>query len=251
MTGIYKITNKKDGKIYIGQSTDISRRIAEHKKARFQTIDNYINCLGVENFDFEVLEECPVDRLGDRERFYIEKYQSKEYGYNLQTGGKSDSSGEGNGRAKLREEDIIFIRKAYAEHFSAKEVYEKYFEHKISKSNFQAIWQGKTWPTIMPEVYTQENKQFYISEQMKVKTTLTKEEVLNYRKYYVEHSQSEVFQKFVQDKGKKLSQQSFYKILRGDVRDTSIYKDVPIYRKKKKVWELNGEPVQTILESEE
>lgn len=29
--GIYKITNKLDGKIYIGQSVDLERRINEHK----------------------------------------------------------------------------------------------------------------------------------------------------------------------------------------------------------------------------
>jgi len=31
MVGIYKITNKKNGKIYIGQSWDMERRFKEHK----------------------------------------------------------------------------------------------------------------------------------------------------------------------------------------------------------------------------
>ena len=61
MIGIYKITNKQNGKSYIGQATNIERRIAEHKQTRTQTIDNYINVLGVDNFDFEIIEECPLE----------------------------------------------------------------------------------------------------------------------------------------------------------------------------------------------
>lgn len=45
---------------------------------------------GIENFSFEILEECPKDLLDERERFYIAQYNSslKAYGYNLTTGGK-------------------------------------------------------------------------------------------------------------------------------------------------------------------
>lgn len=34
MIGIYKITNKNNGKVYIGQSNNVERRIAEHKRKR-------------------------------------------------------------------------------------------------------------------------------------------------------------------------------------------------------------------------
>ena len=43
---------------------------------------------GLENFTFELLEECKLIDLNDKEKFYIELYQSKEYGYNSTGGNK-------------------------------------------------------------------------------------------------------------------------------------------------------------------
>jgi hypothetical protein len=43
---------------------------------------------GLESFSFEVLEECSRDQLNEKERFYIQLYQSDLYGYNSQSGNK-------------------------------------------------------------------------------------------------------------------------------------------------------------------
>jgi group I intron endonuclease len=87
MIGIYKITNKVNGKSYIGQSTDIDRRLAEHKLLnRNETpgIKIAMRKYGVENFTFEVLAECsPVD-LTDLEIFFIDLYKPE---YNMSKGG--------------------------------------------------------------------------------------------------------------------------------------------------------------------
>lgn len=251
MIGIYKITNKNNGKVYIGQSNDIERRLSEHKQKRTKTIDDYINVLGVENFDFEILEECPLEELDAKEHIYIQHFDSINNGYNIQIGGFNNSIGEGNGRARITEKDVIFIREAYAKHESAKELYEKHFKNIITKNQFQAIWQGRSWSNILPEVYTEENKQYYISEQNKTKALLSKEEVLHYRKYYINHTREEVYQKFLEEKGELLKKRTFEKILIGDVRENSIYKEIPIYKKSQNHWELNGEPVSTIPESGE
>jgi hypothetical protein len=61
----------------------------------------------------------------------------------------------------------------------------------------------------MPEVYTPENKQYYISEQSKTKALLTKEEVIKYRQYYVNHTFNEVYEKFKEEKGDILKQRTF------------------------------------------
>ena len=251
MIGIYKITNKNNGKVYIGQSNNIERRLSEHKQKRTKTIDDYINVLGVENFEFEVLEECDLEELNEKEQSYIKKYNSINNGYNIQLGGFNNVIGEGNGRARITEKDVIFIRESYAKHESAKEIYEKYFKDIITKSQFQSIWQGRSWSNILPEVYIEENKQYYISEQNKTKALLSKEEVLYYRKYYINHTRTEVYQKLLEDKGNILKKRTFEKILIGDVRDNSIYKEVPLYKKTQNRWELNGEPVSTIPESGE
>lgn len=139
MIGIYKITNKLNNKVYIGQSNNVLRRISEHKRHRRVNIDSYINVLGVDNFEFEILEECSKEELDAKEQQYIEQYNSIEDGYNLQQGGYNNSMGEGNGRARLTEDDIIKIRTAYDNHESPKNYYETNYKNKISLSQFQGI----------------------------------------------------------------------------------------------------------------
>ena len=154
MIGIYKITNKKNGKCYIGQSNNIERRFTEHKYKGLSggiPVDVAIQKYGKDSFLYEVLEECPVTELNQREKYWIEHYQSHLTGYNCSVGGDQQSIGINNGRTKLTDEDIIFIRKAYNNHLKQKDVY-KQFEDKISFPHFQNIWQGRIWSHIMPEV---------------------------------------------------------------------------------------------------
>lgn len=92
--GIYKITNLKDQKIYIGQSVDIKTRWSNHIKASLG-IDSIAHSKvhdamaeeGIWNFTFELLEECSRDKLNEREKYYIDFYKSNLYGYNLTKGG--------------------------------------------------------------------------------------------------------------------------------------------------------------------
>lgn len=99
--GIYKITNKVNGKVYIGQSVDISKRWKDHvsnsynenSKSYMLPFHCAIRKYGKDSFDFEILEEITDKKqLDDREIFYIEKYNSciyskKSNGYNCTTGG--------------------------------------------------------------------------------------------------------------------------------------------------------------------
>lgn len=252
-SGIYKITNKLNGKSYIGQSNDIERRIAEHKKKRILTTDDYINFYGVDNFSFEILEKCEQSELDNKEKEYIKQYNSIEDGYNIQKGGYNNSIGEGNGRAKLTEKEVIEIRKAYAAHISPSLFYEKYFKEKLTKSAFQSVWQGLCWRHIMPEVFTPENKQYYIKEMMKLNASLTKEEVLQYRIYFINHTLKEVYEKYlIEHPNNSLKQNTFQRIIQGDVRKESIYKEIPVYNKKIKQWiDKNGAAVSTISVSGE
>lgn len=94
-TGIYKITNQQTNKCYIGQSVDVSKRWKDHAKCGLG-IDTpagnklYKDMLdiGIWNFSWELLEECSKEMLNEREKYYIELYQSKDYGYNTTKGVK-------------------------------------------------------------------------------------------------------------------------------------------------------------------
>ena len=91
---IYKITNKINGKIYIGQTKNsIKTRMGKHysraKTGEGKTgIDAAIRKYGKENFSVEQICECLNEDLDEQEKFYIAKYKSYENGYNLTTGGQ-------------------------------------------------------------------------------------------------------------------------------------------------------------------
>lgn len=93
-SGIYKITRLKTGEIYIGRSTDVKTRWQQHVKTVFNCgtiarsiLHQTIQKDGIENFTFELIEECSKDNLGEREKFWIDFYGSKQYGLNEKAGG--------------------------------------------------------------------------------------------------------------------------------------------------------------------
>ena len=97
--GIYKVTNKINGKVYIGQSVDIGRRWREHMTAKDDIyFHKAIQKYGVENFEWEVIEQCKKKDLDEREIYWIEYYDSFNKGYNCTKGGDSGPVmyGEGN-----------------------------------------------------------------------------------------------------------------------------------------------------------
>ena len=63
--------------------------------------------------------------------------------------------------SKIKKYQVEEIRKSYANHENKQQVYKKY-SNIVSLSGFNKIWQGVTWKNVMPEVFTQENKDFYV-----------------------------------------------------------------------------------------
>ena len=103
-TGIYKIENKKTHKVYIGQAYDIARRLRVHrtKYDSTQDIDKAIQQEGVNNFTYEIVEECSIEQLNDREKYWINYYNSFEKGYNKTRGG----AGTSDSSVKLSSEEV-------------------------------------------------------------------------------------------------------------------------------------------------
>lgn len=91
MIGIYCIKNKVNNKVYIGSSNGIERRFKKHKTElnTFKHSNTYLTRAfikyGRESFDFIILEICTLEKLIEKEIFYINKYNSleREFGYNL------------------------------------------------------------------------------------------------------------------------------------------------------------------------
>lgn len=72
MIGIYKITNPK-GAIYIGSSKEIERRFKRYKSLKCKSQPKLYNSFvkyGVENHIFEIIEECQIEYLFQKENYY-------------------------------------------------------------------------------------------------------------------------------------------------------------------------------------
>lgn len=89
-TGIYKITNINSQKCYVGQAADIASRWKQHIKrgigAEAPTRNKLYPAMlkyGVENFTFEIIEECSRDKLNSREDYWQDYFGAKEFGYSI------------------------------------------------------------------------------------------------------------------------------------------------------------------------
>ncbi len=88
--GIYKITNIENQKCYIGQAANLADRWRQHIKrgigaepATRNKLYPAMQEIGVENFTFEVIEECDRSLLDEREDYWQDFYKAKEFGYSI------------------------------------------------------------------------------------------------------------------------------------------------------------------------
>ena len=144
MIGIYKIQNLINQKCYIGQSINIDRRWKDEKRTAFDiTAKNYnypisqaFRKYGLENFNFEIIEECLQSELNEKERYWINYYDSFFNGYN-QTLGDSTKTLE------ISKESIIGIfNDLKTTDMYHKEIAEKW---NISIEMVQGINTGRYW----------------------------------------------------------------------------------------------------------
>jgi len=125
MIGIYKITNPND-KIYIGQSVNIEKRLKNYKNLNnckkqhllYRSLDKY----GYENHIFEIIEECNIEILNERERYWQEFYDVLNKGLNLKLTSFNDRSGVLSEKIKNK----ISLSRKNNKHL--KEVYKKISE---------------------------------------------------------------------------------------------------------------------------
>lgn len=112
-SGIYKITNIASSTSYIGQATNIALRIYQHLHSSISEnakdynypLHKAIRKYGVDNFVFEVLEECEYFKLNEREQYWITFYDTFKNGYNQTAGGQQSIR-----QIKLTTEDVEKIK---------------------------------------------------------------------------------------------------------------------------------------------
>lgn len=151
MIGIYKVTNLINNKIYIGQSVHIETRWKSHRNDCFNpNLDKY-NCVfynairkyGIDNFKFEVIEECSINQLNEREQYWIKYYNTyigfkNCQGYNMTLGGNTAPPHE-----LLNYEQVQEIKKLLTTTYLSQEDIGKQFH--VSSMSISDINRGNTW----------------------------------------------------------------------------------------------------------
>ena len=91
--GIYKITYIKTGESYIGKTTNFSERWKNHIRtvlgldgAAHSSLHTHMEKNGIWNYTFDIIEEVDKDKLSEREKFYIDFYDTVNYGLNQKRG---------------------------------------------------------------------------------------------------------------------------------------------------------------------
>lgn len=187
-SGIYLICNLKTEHKYIGQTVNLKYRIRRHKQMLRDNLhendylQKHYNKYGFDNFAFDILEECDIQNLDEREIFWISHYETmnRKKGYNLESGGNSqkvvsaETKAKKKGRnnpmygkkwnekqrlnittanransKKLTESDVAEIKREIANGATQKSIAEKYNLH---ISTVSKITRGVNWYWILPEL---------------------------------------------------------------------------------------------------
>jgi group I intron endonuclease len=184
---VYKITNLLDNKFYIGSSANLIKRYYTHIsniRANKQTCTKLIRAVRKhkeENFKFEIVEECAIDNLLEREQYFLdtlkphynialiagsnlgikrskevklnksvsqkEKWQDVDYRKeHLENLSKNWKLGANHKNAKLTDADVIKIKKELKKGLLPKQVADNL---NLSYYSIKDIYRGKTWKHIV------------------------------------------------------------------------------------------------------
>ena len=178
-SGIYRVYTNFNNACYIGQAKDIYERFNSHHIYDYKNKKNccyntkFYSALrehGLDAFEVEVIDLCPIEELDEKEIYYIAQYNSFHHGYNSTEGGQNQSpnihslkteekrqqtrelnqslKGENHPRAKLTNEEVILIRQRYIDGETPESIYQDYKDRYSSFDTFRRIILGYTYKSV-------------------------------------------------------------------------------------------------------
>lgn len=165
-SGIYKISNLINGKVYIGKTVGFQKRYvaykASYKKKDIRKINPYfLNSIqkhNPENFKFEVIEVCPIEMLSERELHWMVECKSTEpsIGYNL----RMDSSTGMVTHDSTREKISNRLKKEYAEGTRTREAISEWATN---------LWKDEELKDQMRQQVSESRRSFFIQSTKDIK----------------------------------------------------------------------------------
>lgn len=150
---IYKIQNLINGNVYIGQTVKpVEKRFQQHRnnydKPYFSQLTLYkaFKKYGLDSFSFETLEKVDNEKLDEREKYWIDYYDSYKNGYNMTLGGRL---------VELYKWDLQEILDLYHLHKSARKVAEiigcdhSTIDHLLNANNIPRYSRGEQFNKIV------------------------------------------------------------------------------------------------------
>ena len=242
MIGIYKITNKVNQKVYIGQSCDIHRRWLEHIRAgqpdkyagkgerdTNTPIHKAMQKYGIDNFKLEILQECKREELNHLEKSFILEYKKQRIElYNLSEGGQDaiGAKGELHSQAKLTQKEVDQIKDLLKNSDKTYNEILQLFPSIKSKSMISLINQGHNWKDDK-ETYPLRKTYFGTKGEKNKNSLFTNEEVMKIREEYVDPKTTS--RTLAEKYGVSIN--TMRSILQG-----KSYKFLPYYQKSIKKW---------------
>lgn len=214
-SGIYMFVNLVNNKKYIGQSKNIKKRIKYNHLCDYKNPNssnyNYswfyaaIRKYGEDNFEIKILEKCPIEKLNEKEIYWITYYNTFKNGYNKTRGGRDmppgtfteesknkmikslkqnpNIYGENHHAAKLTNKEVVKIRQRFIEGDSISQIYDDYKNIYKNIDNIRDIIYGKTYAKA-GNVPSKEIIEQYL-EKNERKAKITNEEANLIRKRYL------------------------------------------------------------------
>lgn len=182
-SGIYLLRNKIDRKVYIGQSTNLTKRKRQHKNLMMsrkhfnEHLQNAYDKYGMV-FEFEIIEYADEDKLDELEMYWMDFFKStnKKFGYNILKGGTQFKKHSEESKDKIRIanqglnskltiKDVMYIKKYLVNDYDLIKLSKKF---NVSKATISKIGTCVNWKWVLEELnYTLLNREEILKQKIK------------------------------------------------------------------------------------